>query len=102
MAIAFNLEDGSKLEAVLEVDILQLYGPVLTGDALLKTLGYISKEAFKQSMVRNTVPVPIFRIDNRRGHYALTKDVAHFLAESRNRSFNAKNQGGDLCKAEMS
>lgn len=75
--------DEINLAEMLEKDLLELYGPVLTGEALLKSLGYVSKAAFRQSLVRKTVPVPVFELDNRRGKYALAKDIAHYLAKKR-------------------
>lgn len=72
-----------QLIAVLERDLLELYGPLITGENLIKALGYRSKAAFRQSVVRKTVPVQLFEIENRRGKYALTKDVACYLAERR-------------------
>lgn len=71
------------LAADLEKDLLALYGPVVTGEALIKALGYVSKAAFRQSLVRKTVPVPVFELDNRRGKYALAKDIARYLAKKR-------------------
>jgi len=80
-------EEQKALAAKLEADLLRLYGPMITGDDLLRSLGYISKEAFRQSIVRNDVPVPIFEIEGRRGKYALVQDVAAFLAERRFKPF---------------
>lgn len=71
------------LQAALENDLMTRYGPVLTGDVLIKALGYISKDAFRQSVIRKTVGVQLFEMDNRRGKYALTKEVASYLAEKR-------------------
>ncbi len=76
-------EQEEKLAGILEQDLLMFYGPVITGDALIKSLGYVSKAAFRQSLVRKTVPVPVFEIDNRRGKYALAKDIARYLAKKR-------------------
>lgn len=76
----------SELEKTLEKDLLEMYGPVLSGENLTKSLGYISREAFRQSVVRNTVPVPIFKIEGRRGYHCLTKDVAIFLAKARSKA----------------
>lgn len=75
--------DEIKLAEALERDLLELYGPVITGDALIKALGYVSKAAFRQSLVRKTVPVPVFELDNRRGRFALAKDIARYLAKRR-------------------
>jgi hypothetical protein len=71
------------LAADLEKDLLALYGPMVSGEDLIKALGYVSKAAFRQSLVRKTVPVPVFEIDNRRGKYALSKDIAAYLAKKR-------------------
>lgn len=75
----------SELEKELEQDMLSLYGPILSGEKLLQSLGYVSKDAFRQSIVRETVPVSVFKIDGRRGYFALTKDVARYLAKARNK-----------------
>ena len=60
-------------------DLLERYGPLLTGQALRSSLGYPSQAAFRQSLSRNTTPVRTFRIPGRRGRFALTLDVAKWL-----------------------
>ena len=80
------MNELSELEKVLEDDLLKLYGPVLKGEILTKSLGYISKEAFRTSIARKTVPVPVFKMHGRRGYHALTKDVAVYLATVRNQA----------------
>ncbi|WP_205623897.1 hypothetical protein [Pseudoalteromonas rubra] len=68
----------------LEQDLLGLYGsPILSGEQLRLAMGYRSVEALRQSIVRNTIPITVFTIQNRRGRYALTKDVALWLAQQR-------------------
>lgn len=67
----------------LTEDLSRLYGPVLTGAALQKALGYRSGDAFRQAVCRNSVPVPLFSIANRRGKFALAKEVASWLAQQR-------------------
>lgn len=88
-----------ELAKSLESDLLGRYGPVMTGEDLQRALGYPTKEAFRQSLVRNTVVVPLFGLEFRRGKFALVKDVARYLSEQR---FHAKfgvssthEQGGD-------
>jgi hypothetical protein len=71
------------LEVLLERDLINTYGPMVSNDALRLVLGYASKEAFRQALVRKTIPVPVFTIENRRGKFALSKDVAHWLAKQR-------------------
>ncbi|WP_449301645.1 hypothetical protein [Pseudoxanthomonas mexicana] len=61
-------------------DLLERYGPLLTGEVLRVSLGYPSQAALRQSLSRNTTPVRTFRIPGRRGRFALTLDVAQWLA----------------------
>lgn len=61
-------------------DLLERYGPLLTGEVLRASLGYPSQAALRQSLSRNTTPVRTFRIPGRRGRFALTLDVAQWLA----------------------
>lgn len=70
---------------LLERDLMNQYGPMVSGDVLRLVLGYSSKEAFRQALSRQTVPVPVFAIPNRRGKFALVKDVAAWLAAQRAR-----------------
>jgi hypothetical protein len=78
-----NKQIENQLALALEQDLLNRYGILVTGEALIKELGYVSKAAFRQSLVRKTVPVPVFELDNRRGRYALAKDIACYLAKKR-------------------
>lgn len=85
-----DVEKAMLIEALassLESDLLGRFGPVMTGDELLRALGYPSREAFRQSLVRQTVAIPMFDLEYRRGKFALVKDVARHLAEQR---FTAK------------
>ncbi len=83
MSIEENMSEIDMLAGDLEKDLLGHYGPVLGGDELRRALGYRSMDAFRQAMVRNTVPVQLFSIENRRGKFALVKDIAHWLASRR-------------------
>ncbi len=73
------------LAVLLERELLSKYGPMMTSEALRIALGYPSKEAFRQSVARKTTPIPVFSIERRRGKFALTKDVAAWIAEQRER-----------------
>lgn len=68
------------LAAALEKDLFSRHGPLIGGEALRAALGYSSMDAFRQALVRKTVPVSVFSIANRRGKFALVKDVANWLA----------------------
>ena len=70
----------ANLAAALEHDLLSLYGPMIGQDDLIKVLGYLTVDAFRQALSRRQVPVPIFALPNRRGKYALVKDVANWMA----------------------
>jgi hypothetical protein len=73
----------AQLAAQLEAQLLRDYGPILSGDALRRVLGYRSLESLRQAISRGTIGVPVFGIEHRRGKYALAKDVALWLAEVR-------------------
>lgn len=67
----------------LENDLLALYGPMMFGKNLIRALGYASADAFRQAVSRNTIPIHVFPIKKRKGKFALTKDVAFWLAKQR-------------------
>lgn len=67
----------------IECDLFDRHGPMIADDALRTALGYRSMDAFRQALTRNTVPVPVFTVENRRGKFALVKDVAVWLAQQR-------------------
>jgi hypothetical protein len=57
---------------------------MIADDALRVALGYRSTDAFRKALTRKTVPIPVFSVENRRGKYALVKDVAEWLVKQRN------------------
>lgn len=67
-------------EAQLVADMERQYGPLLGGAALYRALGLPSAAAFRQAASRNALPVPVFAIPHRRGRFALTREVAVWLA----------------------
>lgn len=68
-----------ELALLLESDLFTRYGPMLGGSDLSDVLGYPSKEAFRQALSRGQQPVPVFNLPQRRGKFALVKDVAAWL-----------------------
>jgi hypothetical protein len=64
-------------------DLNRMYGPLLASRDLWKVLGYASPGAYRQARLRKRVRVPEFEIEGRSGHFALTIDVARWLAEQR-------------------
>ncbi|MDT0627462.1 hypothetical protein [Alteromonas sp. W364] len=76
-----NTIDTLALE--LEEKLFEENGPMMFGDLLRKALGYRSGDAFRQAARRGTLPIYTFKIENRRGRFAMTKDVAKWLASQR-------------------
>jgi hypothetical protein len=67
----------------IEKELYTHNGPLLFGNVLYTALGFSSPEAFRQALSRKTVPVEIFSLPNRRGKFALSRDVAIWLAKER-------------------
>lgn len=67
----------------LNEQIVRQFGPILSSEGLVKALGYRSTAAYRQAVTRDTVPVPLFQIPNRRGRFALARDVAIWLSQQR-------------------
>lgn len=90
-----------QLAAELEQDLLQLYrSPIIGGADLLRALGYPTDMAFRAALSRNTVPVKVFKLPNRRGKVCLVKDLAVWLASVRieaakNFDEETRDKGGD-------
>lgn len=77
------------LAVVLERELMNRYGPIVSNDNLRLVLGYASKDAFRQAVSRKTVPIAVFEIEHRKGKFALIRDVALWLATQRERAFIA-------------
>lgn len=69
-----------KPDTTLAKEMLAQYGPLLGGAALHQALGFTCAAAMRQAVIRNQVGVRLFNIANRRGKFALTRDVAEWLA----------------------
>jgi len=67
----------------LNDELVRHYGPLLSSADLIKVLNYPSANAYCQAAVRGTMPVPLLRIPNRRGKFALARDVAIWLSRQR-------------------
>lgn len=67
-------------EAQLVFAMEREYGPLLGGTALYRALGLPSAAAFRQAASRDALPVQVFSIPHRRGRFALTREVAMWLA----------------------
>lgn len=65
--------------AVLLEHFLSQYGPLMASEQVAKVLQYPSPAAFDRSRRRGKVTLPLRRIPNRRGTYALVTDVVSYL-----------------------
>ncbi|HBP5921415.1 hypothetical protein [Pseudomonas aeruginosa] len=75
--------DFLALSAELEQQLTTRYGVMLGSKDLWRELGFRSPNAFRQALTRGTLDVPVFEVQNRRGRFALAKDVAVWIARQR-------------------
>lgn len=73
--------DIERLTEELRNSLTKLYGPLLPSRELWKIFGYSSPAAYRQARARKSLPVGEFEIEGRRGYFALTYDVAQWLAK---------------------
>lgn len=75
------------LAEVLRLELERLYGPLIGGSRLIAALGLSNAAALRQARRRGRVTVPLFTLPQRRGYFALTRDIAEWLAASRQAAF---------------
>ncbi|MFW9082548.1 hypothetical protein ACOI9X_25220 [Pseudomonas sp. P2757] len=71
------------LASELESDLKDRYGLMVGGSALWRELGYTTYDAFRKAKQRGRIEVPLFEVPNRRGFFALSKEVACWIAAQR-------------------
>lgn len=82
-------EELDRLAISLEKQLMDFYQtPILTGRQLQTAMGYRSIAALRQSILRKQFPINVFTMPNRRGKFALVKDVARYLAIHANSKSN--------------
>ncbi len=67
----------------LRESLLRLHGPLMGGQELMTALGHKSAASMRQAKRRGQISVVLFPVPNRRGLFALTQDVADWLARIR-------------------
>ena len=72
-----------QLKDDLALSLTSRYGPLLSSRDLWQVLGFPIPAAYRQALARDRIPVPLFEIEGRRGRFALTQEVAQWLAEER-------------------
>lgn len=81
--IAADTNDFEALKQQLRQDMEMTHGPLMGGSALLAALGHCSPASLRQARRRGQVSVHTFTLPNRRGNFALTREVAEWLARAR-------------------
>lgn len=81
--------DIERLAGELRDSLTKLYGPLLSSRELWKIFGYSSPAAYRQARARKSLPVGEFEIEGRRGYFALTYDVAQWLAMQSSQKISA-------------
>lgn len=72
-----------ELAAELERELTTRHGVMLGSRILWRELGFYSAAAFSQAIIRGKMEVPLFEVKHRRGYFALSKDVALWVAQQR-------------------
>lgn len=85
-----------ELTTELETVLTERYGLMLPSRVLWKLLGYPSTDAWRKAIQRKTIPVQIFQIPERNGYFALSRDVAVWIAKAR-MSVEENTEGGSPC-----
>lgn len=63
----------------LSQQLLDQYGPMVSGRDLYTALGFKSYGAFRLANEKKQIPINVFKIANRRDWHALTGDLAAWL-----------------------
>ena len=72
-----NADDTSATQRRKEM--LEMYGPMVSGSALASALGFKSYSAFYKARREDKLSVKVFDIAGRRGPFARTADIADWL-----------------------
>lgn len=81
--MAVHTDQVPGLRETLRAQLSATHGPLIGGEALATALGLPSLDALRQARKRGQIAVTLFTLPNRRGHFALTLEVADWLASVR-------------------
>jgi len=71
----------STKQASLAHEMLELHGPIISGAALYRALGFKTYAAFYRAQKAGGLGVRAFRLPGRRGLFVLTTEVADWIAQ---------------------
>lgn len=74
-------------------ELLKEHGVLLGGKNLTHQLGFPTSSAFRKAKSRGVLPVQVFELENKRGCFALTDDLAIWLSDQRVQQFTLIEEG---------
>lgn len=75
--------DLDALRARLRQELEGFHGPLIGGPKLVAALGHRTAASLRQARKRGRISVPLFTLPGQRGFFALTGDIADWLARAR-------------------
>jgi hypothetical protein len=75
-----EIADPTDAYDMLVSELASRFGPLLGGHDLVQVLGFPNAAAFRQARRQGRLGVHVFDLPSRRGKFALTSDVARWLA----------------------
>jgi hypothetical protein len=73
----------NELAQLIEKELFDRHGPLIGNEALCSALGFSNRAALRQAVIHHRIGFPVFPLPQRRGLFALVKDVATWLVEQR-------------------
>lgn len=70
----------SDLETTLRNALIHDWGYVIGSAGLRQALGYPTQAALRRAIARGAVPVRVFKVEGRKGPFALAHDLAAWLS----------------------
>lgn len=65
----------------LEQQLMNEFGPIMGGRELVRALGYRTLPAFRRACRDGVLGLRVFNLPDRKGKFALTRDVADFIVK---------------------
>ncbi|KZN60873.1 hypothetical protein [Pseudoalteromonas luteoviolacea] len=82
-AVSCNLPSGSTHSDSGKPDFEKIlvakYGVLIPLSEVWRVLGYPSHNAYRKAIQKKELPIPVFQIDNRKGRFAFSIDVANWM-----------------------
>lgn len=70
---------GNQGKSKIEEQLTTEFGPLIGGADLWKTMGFKSQGAFKRAQRNGLLGIKVFEIQNRKGLFALTHELAAWI-----------------------